>query len=373
MRVLHINLAKRGIGRYGVLYGQALGNHPGVTARSIFDADLFEDAPVLQEQLKRFDHVLLPWERQPKHTSLLRLAQVVRAFKPDLIHDSSGSYNRSLLLWPLLSRFGRLVVTEHDPVVHVGMQASRGERAARWLLGHLAEHVFVHGASCQQMLVDRGLPATMISRIRHGHLGPIFDRGAYQAVVRRPQEVLFFGELRPNKGFDMLPEIAASVHQRFPDARFVVAGSSKGIADRNAAWGERIREVLEEMQRQPYFEVHDRFIPDEEVEFFFKRAGLALMPYREATQSGVAMVAMPLGSVVIATAVGDIPEVVQDGVTGYLVEPFGERVAERLVHALQHPEEVSRIRDQALAFARTDCSWETVVATVIRTVGEKPT
>jgi hypothetical protein len=67
--------------------------------------------------------------------------------------------------------------------------------------------------------------------------------------------------------------------------------------------------------------VLDRYVPDEEVGDLVAAADCVVLPYRSATQSGVVLVAYAGGCPVISTAVGGLPEVVDDGVTGFLVPP----------------------------------------------------
>lgn len=362
MRILHVNLAGRGIGRYGLLYGRALSRRKGVTALSVFNSELLE-ADFLREQLDGADHAPLAWSHGNKAARLIELARIAAAFKPDVIHDSGGCYARSLPVWIALRPYGRLMLTEHDPMPHVGHAMSLAERTARGVMPRIMSHVFVHGPRCRDVLIDRGLPPDRISGIRHGHLG-MFDRGAYADVVRRDRDILFFGELRYNKGADLLVDIADRVVDRFPDARFIVAGSPGG-ARRENSWSERLRGLLTDMKRRPHFEVHDRFIPDEEVEYFFRRSGITVMPYREATQSGIAMIAMPLGSVIVATRVGDIPDVVHDGRTGFLAEPTAQSVSRRIIDVLEDPEHVRQVASTARDYVSRECSWATVAEIVV--------
>lgn len=66
---------------------------------------------------------------------------------------------------------------------------------------------------------------------------------------------------------------------------------------------------------------HDRYIPNEEVGRFFAAADLVVLPYQSATQSGIIQIAMNYGTPIVTTNVGGLPEVVQDGVMGYVVPP----------------------------------------------------
>ena len=69
-------------------------------------------------------------------------------------------------------------------------------------------------------------------------------------------------------------------------------------------------------------DVTDGHIPIGEVEKFFAASDLVVLPYESATQSGVIQVAYSFDKPVLATRVGGLPDVVFDGETGYLVDPF---------------------------------------------------
>ena len=70
--------------------------------------------------------------------------------------------------------------------------------------------------------------------------------------------------------------------------------------------------------------IKDGYVPDKEVEKYFSAADLVVLPYESATQSGIVQIAYGFEKPVIVTRVGGLPEVVEDGVTGVIVEPFDD-------------------------------------------------
>ena len=77
----------------------------------------------------------------------------------------------------------------------------------------------------------------------------------------------------------------------------------------------------------------------------FQRATLVVLPYTSATQSGVAMTAFGFGKPVVATRVGGIPEVVEDGRTGYSVPPDNaEKLAKAIITLLSMTLRVRRCK-----------------------------
>lgn len=133
---------------------------------------------------------------------------------------------------------------------------------------------------------------------------------------------LFFGLIREYKGLDLLLEAWAELKRagRTAGRRLIVAGEFytpkepylKQIADLGLA-----QEVI----------LHDRFIPDEEVRYYFSAADFVVQPYKTATQSGVTQIAYQFCTPMVVTDVGGLPEIVPDGRVGYVAPPTAEGVA----------------------------------------------
>ena len=86
-----------------------------------------------------------------------------------------------------------------------------------------------------------------------------------------------------------------------------------------------------------------------------------VLPYIEASQSGIVSLAYTFGKPVVVTNVGSIPEVVDDGQTGIIVPPENaEALAKALVELLNDDEKRERMGQNALFKAKTMLSWETI-------------
>jgi glycosyltransferase involved in cell wall biosynthesis len=95
--------------------------------------------------------------------------------------------------------------------------------------------------------------------------------------------------------------------------------------------------------------IDNRTIPDEEVARYFQMSTVIALPYREASQSGIAAIAMSAGVPIVATKVGALPEILHDGVNSLLVEPNDVRaLAQALRKLLTEP----HLRRQIAAGAR---------------------
>ena len=225
-----------------------------------------------------------------------------------------------MFIHPRIARRWPLFVTEHDPQPH-----SDGDiwsnRISRWVNRRTAHRYFVHGANCKAMLTETGVAAERILVHPMGRIDLCPETGLQ--VEREPLHVLFFGSLRSNKGFELLPTIARAVKSRVPEARLTIAGNPRhGMLSggQAARWYARQRQVFAELEALGTVEIEARFIRDEEVPGFFRRAAIVILPYLDATQSAVAAVAGAFGCATVATRVGDLSEAIVDGETGLLTE-----------------------------------------------------
>ena len=131
--------------------------------------------------------------------------------------------------------------------------------------------------------------------------------------VTTSRTVLFFGFIRAYKGLMNLIRALARI-DRSLDVGLVVAGE---FYEDDAPYKAEVRRLG--LEGRVFW--HDRYIPNDEVGRFFAAADAVVLPYESATQSGIVQIAMNYGTPIITTNVGGLPEVVKDGVMGFVVPP----------------------------------------------------
>ena len=170
------------------------------------------------------------------------------------------------------------------------------------------------------------------------------------------QVLLFFGYIRPYKGLKYLIEAMPEVLQALPQANLIVAGE---FYEPSEPYQRRISELgLKDAVR-----LVDKYIPNEEVGMFFRAADLVVLPYVSATQSGIVQIAYHYGVPVVATAVGGLPEVIEEGRTGFLVPPEDpQALATAIVRFFQ---EADRTRfAEHIRKVREQFSWKRMVEAI---------
>ena len=125
--------------------------------------------------------------------------------------------------------------------------------------------------------------------------------------------MLFFGYIRAYKGVRVLLEAFAECAEEL-DATLLVVGE---FYEKREPYDQ----LVEQLGIGPRVRIVDQYVPNEDVETYFKASDLVVLPYKSATQSGIVQTAFSFEKPVVVTAVGGLPDVVTDGVTGYVVPP----------------------------------------------------
>jgi len=265
-----------------------------------------------QVEVARFDW---PRHRSPSSFVLIvRLLARIKSWQPDIVHFL-GENNVWLNLLPPLMGRTPVVTTVHDIEHHPGDTESR--RVPRAFIDRFvrqSDAIIVHGESLRAAALARlPTPANRVFVFPHPAL-TYYARLAQRNKLAQTKDglfrVLFFGRIYEYKGLKYLIEAAQLALPRLPSLRVVVAGRGDNPAKENVS-------VL----ATETFELRNRFIPDLELAQLLTDADVVALPYIEASQSGVLMVALAFGLPVIATDVGEIANVVRTTGVGRVIPP----------------------------------------------------
>lgn len=265
-----------------------------------------------------------PRFRQPlKSAKLIRqIFSRLETTNPTVVHFQGGHLWFNLAFKRLRSH--PLVITCHNVRHHLGDRAS--QRTPQWImdLGYkAADRLVVHGHDLRKQCVELlDFPEEAIDVIPHISMGSTADT---QHIKPTENTVLFFGRIWEYKGLEYLIKAEPLVAAEIPDVRFVIAGQ-----------GEDITRYTRMFTSPDRYHVHNERVSDAEREAYFATAAVVAIPYVAATQSGVIPIAYQHAKPVVATTVGCLPEVVEDGKTGLLVSPRDERaLADALIKLLR--------------------------------------
>lgn len=174
-----------------------------------------------------------------------------------------------------------------------------------------------------------------------------------QAPARRRNVVLFLGRLERSKGVFDLVDALCALRATVPDARLVCAGD--GDRDAVARYAERLG--IRSAVRLPGW-----IGPGRKRVWMCRAAAFVLPSYAEGLPMSL-LEAMASGVPVVATAVGGIPDIVTDGVNGFLFAPGDTARLGQLLHRLMRDAELAdRIAAAGRDTVRIKCGAERVLA-----------
>lgn len=284
----------------------------------------------------------LPW-------LIARFAAYMRANRIDtVVCTMSHVWNAAVS--PVIRRTGAAyALVLHDAQAHPGEENALLDTLARWDVAR-ADRVVVLSEHVRELAMARfGLPPERLALLSHGATAfPGLLASVRRPPAGRPWRLLFFGRILAYKGFDLLLDTYERLRHRFGDrVELHVAGNGD-----TAPFAARLAAL-------PGITLDNRWIAEDEIGPILNRADLLLLPYREASQSGVAPGAAMGGLPAVATPVGGLNEQVLDGRTGRVAAAVDAAAMAAAVASLIEDEALYRRCSQgALEFARSALSWD---------------
>ena len=233
-----------------------------------------------------------------------------------------------------------VVLIVHDPQTHSGDTLSTFPAPVR-LISRIAELTSFCLIIHSDQLLEQIRP--LLRRLPIGVAPHGTDMAPAPTPPPRERRLLIFGRLFAYKGVDTALDAFRSLPEEMSDVKLVVAGNGP----------------LADLARGlPNVEVREEYIRDADVIVMLDEANLVLLPYKDATQSGVGLLAIGRGVPCVVSSAGALPELVPDSLPGLVVPPDDPaRLAEAIIAHIDHDDGLRRaIYDHAAA----DFTWLSV-------------
>jgi glycosyltransferase involved in cell wall biosynthesis len=286
--------------------------------------------------------------------------RLIEKVDPDVVHDPTD-------LFPQVKFYAKryriderypFVVTRHEVPID-RFPLSRPPDALESLVDAFIPDLrtarfIVHTENQRKVLQDRVANPETVEVIPHG-VNDMFRNYDYEERPEEDHTVLFFGHVIPEKGIGTLVEAITLAREELSDVKLVVAG--------NGSLGKRSRRIVERYPEN--FEIHDHFVPNDQVGEFFSRAALVALPYREQKggtkgHSGALATAFSFGKPVVASNAGDFPRQVAETGSGDVVPPEDpEALADAIVDLLEDGEKRARMAENSAKQADR-LSWDSI-------------
>jgi glycosyltransferase involved in cell wall biosynthesis len=278
------------------------------------------------------------------------------------------AFDRTILMLYYRALGKKVVMTAHNvnAAARDGIDSALNRLTLR-IQYQLCHHVFLHTDRMrEQLLREFGVRPERASVIPFGINATTPRTSLTTSDAKRAlgidadhKTLLFFGNIAPYKGLHLLVEAIAKLEREGAAYRLIIAGRPK----QSEAYWQSIREYIDTHCIGHAIVERISFIPDEEVEIYFKAADVLVLPYLSIYQSGVLFLAYDFGLPVIATDVGSFSAHVIEGETGWICKPNDPiDLARALRTHFESPlfRELQARRPGLAKFAHDRYSWQRV-------------
>jgi starch synthase len=273
-------------------------------------------------------------------TRSINFLNTIKKINPDIIHLQS-CHPWICLFLPFLKKY-KIVTTIHDVNPHPGSRTI-DRKIARNIHIRYSDALIVHGNVAKSILEKRGVTRNVFV-IPHGDYS-FFTQIAKKKYKEEKGNILFFGMIEDYKGLQYLIKAEPRIAKSIPSFKIVIAGSGY-FKEHN------------DIVKSHHFELHNHYIKNNDVGEFFQKASVVVLPYIEGTQTGIIPIAYSFKKPVVVTNVGSIPEVVDDGITGFIVpKKDSDALADAIITILKDDEIRKQMGENAYRKMKDDLSW----------------
>ncbi len=301
----------------------------------------------------------------------VKLTRYLRREKPDVVQFGKINFPFEALFLRYLRRRG-IMLTQICHEFEARESGRLGAALSDGLGGGIFSNfsaLFFMGDTLRARFLKlyENVPASAAHIIEHGNQD-IFRQLAQPGLNLReryglkPHQpvALFFGNLTPSKGLpDLIDAFALAITQS-PEARLLVAGYPSKHLGLPALRGQ-----IDALQLTDSVILDARYLPFAEVAALMELATCVIYPYRSSAQSGSLQVAYSFGRPVVVTNVGGLPEVVEDGRSGFVVPAQSpQKLALAMGKLLADPQLAAKMGACARSLSQTRFSWDKIAAQI---------
>jgi len=262
------------------------------------------------------------------------------------------------MLWLLPSNFETMVFYEDDS--RAGTLKTQVQKIPHDICYTLADHPIVYSPNLiKEWKLEKYSKKILIA---HEHFVDFTTFTVTIPFHDRPPCIGYIGRLSAEKGVHLFVQALPAILRNHKNLRVCIGGdgSLKGS----------IKPLLEEEGISDRIDLPG-WISHDELPGYFNRLQLLVLPSSTEGLPNIMLEAMACGTPVLATPVGAIPDVIKDGITGFIMENNSpECITENVNRALNHTnllqiaENGKKFVEENYSFERTVENWRAVISDI---------
>lgn len=342
-----------GISHYAYELARALSGLAEVTCFLAAQNDMLGAFQALPCRVRAF-----PLRRGPRSLLLSMLsgreyagiAQSIQSEAPDVVVDAGSGAWATVILNQLRGRVP-VVHVVHDVSPHPDVRSLVD--ALPGLIRPPATDAVIALSEFSFKQLERKHPHRPCFRSK---LGVLMRPGEVNTdlVADRRFKLLFVGRIFPYKGIDTLVEAFAIARQLEPKLELTIVGRG------------RISARLLRKMADLGVRLTNKYVSDDELTGLVSSHGVMILPYKSATQSAVAALALANGMPCVATSVGALAEHVHHDRNGLIVPPGDAAAMAHAMAAIARTRTMAlKMSEESLRIGREQYSWASIAGDLV--------
>ena len=270
-----------------------------------------------------------------------KLIKLINGYSPDVVYCPFGLMWSSIV-FPFIQR-AKIITTIHDPHPY-----THGYTLSQFLLANVgfggekfvAGRIVLNNQDADFVANKYNCKVAVIPHAAYNFYLP----ANYKNKETVSRKIAFIGRIDIYKGVDIL--VRAYKMLKTEGVKLLIAGSGQ-IDD----------ETMSIIKSDSNINLLNRYIANEEIPTLMEDVDIVVLPYTNATQSGVIPMAFAFGKTVIATNVGALSEQVPYG-TGILVEPEADSISSAIDQMYNNEGRILAYSKNAKMYADKELTWE---------------
>mgnify|MGYP000011883856 FL=1 len=246
------------------------------------------------------------------------------------------------------------IVICHDPIHHSGVGLLE-----KWMTTHYikaASDIIVLTQSFIPIVEKRfGYCKEHIHYMPHGRMSIYKQNTITPLTDCKNINFLFFGRIEDYKGLNTLAEAYKKLTHSYSHISLTVAGSGD------------FSKYHSIFKKLPQANITNRYIEDKEINNFFSvPSTILVLPYLDASQSGVIPIALEYGLPIIASDTGGLKEQMDNGNFGLFCKPGNsDSLMKQMEYILKHPDFFGQEREKMSTYLQ-NLNWDIVTQKIIQ-------
>ena len=363
MRITVIYLGRLGAGTvYSLEMAKALSNYSQI---QLILSENIENRDVWENNFKNNTNVIMTFF--PTYTNGIsfflnsfnlknyyKIIKHIKSFRPNAIY-APFMHLWSSLLYLFLQKF-EIYSTVHDVKIHLGENLLLYPPHIAGI--KLSHNLIILNNKDVDAAAQMGFKKSEICVIPHASFS-YYKKENLNHNKELKNNILFIGRIEKYKGIHLLLDSFKIININRPDLKLTIAGSGN------------LKPYEKEISGlHKSLVINNKWLSDDEIGNLINECDFLVLPYIDASQSGIIPLAFGCGKTVIVTDVGALREQVHIG-TGIIVNPSIPEIVGAIEFLYENPEKINEFSSNALNYSLKELSWEKSAATLINFIEEK--